>query len=218
MLAIRKVFQSIVEGDEVGTVASCLDCIQKGHSAMEILEKGMIPAMNQCGVLLTKRKCFIPQVLMSTRAMQAGVDVLRPYIEICEQEKRLDSDEFVVIGTVSGDVHTIGKTLVAIMLESVGFEVVDLGTNVALDEFIEGIEASGSRFVNLSAMLTTAMISMREIVKGIKAHDFGREIHIIVGGAPITTVFAKEIGAIYAENPIECMEKLMAIQGRSFKD
>ncbi|MEL7661431.1 cobalamin-dependent protein [Acetobacterium wieringae] len=209
MLPTKKIFQKIIEGDEVCTVELCRECLLNGYDPMEILEKSMIPAMDKCGVLLTNRKSFIPQVLMSTRAMQAGIDVLKPYLS--QQEKKMVTSETVVIGTVKGDIHTIGKTLVSIMLESVGFTVIDLGTNISEKEFIDAVEKYEARFVMMSAMLTTAMMSMRKIVKEINHQAFAWDVTIIVGGAPITQAFAKEIGAVYADNAIDCMDKILKI-------
>ncbi len=210
MLPTKKIYQKIIDGDEVCTVELCRECLSMGYDPMEILEKSMIPAMDRCGVLLTNRKSFIPQVLMSTRAMQAGIDVLKPYLS--QMEKKMVTSETVIIGTVRGDIHTIGKTLVSIMLESVGFTVIDLGTNISEKEFIEAIIKHQARFVMMSAMLTTAMMSMRKIVKEIKDYQFDWKVTIIVGGAPITQAFAKEIGAVYADNAIDCMDKILKIQ------
>jgi len=206
MLPTKKIYQKIIEGDEVCTVELCRECLSNGCDPMEILEKSMIPAMDRCGVLLTTRKSFIPQVLMSTRAMQAGLDVLKPYLS---QQKKMISSETVIIGTVKGDIHTIGKTLVSIILESVGFNVIDLGTNISGKEFVESIKKHQARYVMMSAMLTTAMISMRGIVKEIKENNYDWNITVIVGGAPITKAFANEIGAEYADNAIDCMDKIL---------
>ncbi|KNZ43611.1 cobalamin B12-binding domain-containing protein [Acetobacterium bakii] len=209
MLPTKKIFQKIIEGDEVCTVELCRECLSNGYDAMEILEKSMIPAMDQCGVLLTNRKSFIPQVLMSTRAMQAGIEVLKPYLS--QQENKLMISETVIIGTVMGDVHTIGKNLVSIMLESVGTTVIDLGANISGKEFIDAITKYQARFVMMSAMLTSAMVSMRKIVKEIKDHEFGWDVVIIIGGVMVTLAFAKEIGVEYAENAIIGMEKILKI-------
>jgi len=209
MLPTKKIYQKIIEGDEVCTAELCRECLSNGYDPIDILEKSMIPAMDKCGVLLTTRKSFIPQVLMSTRAMQAGLDVLKPYLS---QHKKLVSSEKIIIGTVQGDIHTIGKTLVAIMLESVGFIVVDLGTNISGEEFVEAIRTHQARFVMMSAMLTTAMMSMRGIVREIKENNFDWNVTVIVGGAPITKAFADEIGAEYADNAIDCMDKILKKQ------
>ena len=206
MLPTKKIYQMIIEGDEVCTAELCRECLANGYEPMEILEKSMIPAMDKCGVLLTTRKSFIPQVLMSTRAMQAGLDVLRPYLS---QQKKLVSSEKIIIGTVKGDIHTIGKTLVSIMLESVGFTVIDLGTNISAEEFVKAIKEHQAHFVMMSARLTTAMMSMRGIVKEIKESSFDWDVTVIVGGAPITRAFADEIGVEYADNAIDCMDKIL---------
>lgn len=206
MLPTKKIYQKIIEGDEVCTVELCRECLADGCDPLLIIEKSMIPAMDKCGEMLTTRKSFIPQILMSTRAMQAGIEVLRPYLN--KQEKILSS-ETIIIGTVKGDIHTIGKNLVSIMLESVGFTVVDLGCNISGKEFVEAITKHQARFVMMSAMLTTAMISMRKITKEIEEKKFDWNVTVIVGGSPITKVYAQEIGAVYADNPIDCMEKII---------
>ncbi|MEG1433127.1 MULTISPECIES: cobalamin-dependent protein [Eubacterium] len=211
MLPMKKVFRKIIDGDEVCTVEICREFLDAGVPPMEILEKAMIPAMDHCGVLLRSKKSFIPQVLMSTRAMQAGIDVLRPYLS--QSQEKMITAETIIIGTVQGDIHSIGKSLVSIMLESVGFTVVDLGTNISGREFIEAIIENKAQYVSLSAMLTTAMISMREIVQEINAYPFDWPVKILVGGAPITKAFAAEIGADFADNAADCVEKVL-----TFKD
>ena len=187
MNQFNAIFQSIIDGEEEKTVTHCRELLAKGCRPVDILEKGMIPAMDRLGVMLSREERFIPQILLSARAMQKAVAIIRPLLL-----------EKVVVGTVQGDIHTIGKSLVGIMLQSAGFDVTDLGSNVSAERFIAQLRADGARIVAMSAMLTTSMASMKETVKRIRQVDFGYPVHIIVGGGPITPSFARELGVEFS--------------------
>ncbi len=193
------IFQSIIDGDEEQTVSLCHKLLEKGCSPVDILEKGMIPAMDRLGVLLSREERFIPQILLSARAMQGAVAIIRPLL-LQRKEINTNVRGVAVVGTVQGDIHTIGKNLVGIMLQSAGFEVVDLGANVSPEDFIQAIRKSGAHLVALSAMLTTSMNTMRNTVHQLQQEEFGRPIRIIVGGGPITPSFAREIHAEFSDN------------------
>lgn len=196
MNRFNTIFQSIIDGDEEKTVAQCRELLAKGYRPVDILEKGMIPAMDRLGVMLSREERFIPQILLSARAMQKAVAIIRPLL--LELADGAEHREKVVVGTVQGDIHTIGKSLVGIMLQSAGFDVTDLGSNVSAERFIAQLRADGSRIVAMSAMLTTSMASMKETVKRIRQEDFGYHVHIIVGGGPITPSFARELGVEFS--------------------
>lgn len=196
MNRFNTIFQSIIDGDEEKTVAQCRELLARGCRPVDILEKGMIPAMDRLGVMLSREERFIPQILLSARAMQKAVAIIRPLL--LEQADGAEHREKVVVGTVQGDIHTIGKSLVGIMLQSAGFDVTDLGSNVSAERFIAQLRADGSRIVAMSAMLTTSMASMKETVKRIRQEDFGYHVHIIVGGGPITPSFARELGVEFS--------------------
>jgi len=202
------IFQSIVDGDEKRTVRLCRDMLDGGCRPIEILERGLIPAMDRLGVLLNKGERFIPQVLISARAMQSAVALIQPQLLGSGGEARRET---VVVGTVKGDIHTIGKNLVGIMLQSAGFHVVDLGSNVDTADFIQAVRMSRARVVAMSAMLTTSMTSMKNAVKQIQKEDFGYPLHIIVGGAPITPSFAREIHAEYSATMLDTMNLALEI-------
>ena len=171
-----------------GLVQAALD---EGSAPADILN-AMIDAMGVVGERFKNNEIFVPEMLIAAKAMKKGVEVLKPHLGggstgVCGK---------FIIGSVAGDLHDIGKNLVAMMIESAGFEVIDLGVDVSIDKFIETIRANPEcRVVGLSALLTTTMPSLRDTVAALNKEDFRDRIKIMVGGAPITQEFADEIGA-----------------------
>ncbi|GAB1475014.1 corrinoid protein [Bacteroidota bacterium] len=183
------------------------EALNSGISANDILTKAMIPAMGIVGDLFRDKKLFVPQVLMSAKAMNSSMVHLKPYFNSGEIKKR----GVFIIGTVSGDLHDIGKNLVSMMVEGSGWQVIDLGVDVKSDRFKEAINLYPGSVLGMSALLTTTMESMERSVKDIKS-AFPNQL-IIVGGAPLTNSFAMEIGAdLYAPNPQVAVEFLNKIQ------
>lgn len=183
------------------------EALDSGVSANDILTKAMIPAMGIVGDLFREKKLFVPQVLMSAKAMNSSMIHLKPFFNSGEIKKR----GTFIIGTVSGDLHDIGKNLVSMMVEGSGWQVVDLGVDVRSDRFIEAIIEYPGSVLGMSALLTTTMESMERSVKEIKK-AFPKQT-IIVGGAPLSNSFAMEIGAdLYAPNPQVAVEYLNKIQ------
>ncbi len=168
------------------------DAIKEGCDPLEILNKGMIDAMGVVGEKFRNNEIFVPEMLVAARAMKKGVEVLKPHLAG-------DSSATIgkyIIGTVAGDLHDIGKNLVAMMIESAGFEVIDLGVDVPAEKFVEAIKANPDcKIVGLSALLTTTMPAMKEAVAAIIDAGLKSQVKIMVGGAPITQEFADEIGA-----------------------
>lgn len=200
MYPYDSIFQSIMDGDDRKTVSLCEEAVANGYHPIDILEKGMIPAMDHLGNLLARGELFIPQILASARAMQEAVNFIQPKllgnsIPILQHT--------VVVGTVKGDIHTLGKNLVSIMLRATGFQVVDLGVNVGAEQFVNAVREHHARTVAMSALLTTSMQNMRKIVKQLREEDFGYPLQIIVGGGPITANFAREVNATFASNMME---------------
>ena len=166
--------------------------LDEGVAPLEILNVGMIEAMGVVGDKFQKEEIFVPEMLVAARAMKKGVDVLKPHLG----DASAAMIGKVIIGTVSGDLHDIGKNLVAMMIESSGFEVVDLGVDVPLDKFVEAVESDEKvNIVAASALLTTTMPAMKETVAALNASKARGRFQILVGGAPITADFCKEIGA-----------------------
>lgn len=170
-----------------GLVQEALD---EGNAPIDILNKGMIDAMAIVGDKFKRNEIFVPEMLIAAKAMKKGVEVLKPYLA-GDNASKVGK---MAMGTVAGDLHDIGKNLVAMMIESAGFEVIDLGVDVPAEKFVETLKANPDcKMVGLSALLTTTMDNMEATVKAIK--EAGLEVTIMVGGAPITQAFADKIGA-----------------------
>ena len=202
------IFQNVMDGNEQGVLAACQDLLDRGYRPIDILEKGMIPAMDQLGELLSRGERFVPQVLISAKAMQSAVSFLQPVL--MAQGQAPASKNVVVVGTVQGDIHTIGKNLVSIMLQSTGCRVIDLGANVSAERFIQAIRESGARVVAMSALLTSSMNRMRQIVRQIQKEDFGWPVRIILGGGPITPSFARELNVTFGGSMVDTTQKANA--------
>lgn len=171
--------------------AAVQEALDEGNEPVAILNT-MIDVMGIVGEKFKKKEVFVPEMMLAARAMKMGVEVLKPHLA---GDNTVSAGK-LVIGTVAGDMHDIGKNLVAMMMESSGFEVIDLGVDVPVDKFVAAVkENSNVKIVCLSALLTTAMKSMRDTVAALAAEDFRAEIKIMVGGAPVTQAFADEIGA-----------------------
>jgi 5-methyltetrahydrofolate--homocysteine methyltransferase len=210
MEILERTAERLIRGDRDGVVSGIREAMAAGHPPRSVLEEGLIAGMTVVGARFRHREIFLPEVLLAARAMTAGVDELRPLLV----RDGVPSRGTVVLGTVRGDLHDIGKNLVGIMLRGAGFEVVDLGTDVAPERFLEAARESGARVVGLSALLTTTMAGMREVVSKAREADLPVPLRILVGGAPVTEEFAHEIGAdAYgpdASSAVECVEALLA--------
>lgn len=168
------------------------ECLAEGVAPVDILNQGMIGAMDIVGEKFKNNEIFVPEMLVAARAMKKGVDVLKPALA---GDDNVSLGKYI-IGTVAGDLHDIGKNLVAMMIESAGFEVIDLGVDVPKEKFVEAIKANPDcKVVGLSALLTTTMPAMKETVEALIEAGCKSQVKIMVGGAPITQEFADEIGA-----------------------
>lgn len=177
---------AIIKGKRDDVKAIVNAALEAKEDINALLDKGMIPAMREIGERFSRNEAYVPELLIAARAMQAGLAIIEP--ELAKSGRK--SLGKIAIGTVKGDLHDIGKNLVAIMLKGAGYDVVDLGVNCDVAKFDEGV-AKGATVVACSSLLTTTMPYMREIIE----HFRGRDIKVIVGGAPITQAFADEIGA-----------------------
>lgn len=175
--------------DEVA--AATQKALDEGISAGEILNQGLIAGMDVVGRDFKSGELFIPEVILCARAMHAGLEVLRPLLI----ETGYDSPGKVIIGTVAGDMHDIGKNLVSMMLEGAGFEIIDLGTDVQPEQFVEIVRAEGADLVGMSALLTTTMLSMKSTIDALSEAGLRDSVRVLVGGAPVTANFAEQIGA-----------------------
>ena len=157
----------------------------------KILEEGLIHGMSIIGKKFKKNEIYVPEVLIAARAMHAGMDVLKPKLI----ESGVKNIGKVVMGTVKGDLHDIGKNLVEMMLEGAGFEVIDLGTDISTDKFVEAVKEHKPNIIGMSALLTTTMVNIPEVIKALEAASLRDKVKIMVGGAPITQNYADQIGA-----------------------
>jgi len=191
MLNKEKFYMALSQGKMNEVKELTQEALDNGETAEMILKDGLIHAMDQVGSKFKSGEIYIPEVLIAARAMHAGMDILKPILS-----KSIGSMVGkVVIGTVKGDLHDIGKNLVVMMLEGGGFDVVDLGIDVPVDKFVEAIRTHQPQVVGLSALLTTTMIEMKNILQAIEWAGLKEKVKTIVGGAPVTSKFAKDIGA-----------------------
>jgi 5-methyltetrahydrofolate--homocysteine methyltransferase len=177
--------------------------LSSGLTAKEILDKGLMPGMDVIGVEFKKGKKFVPEVLLSARTMQASLGILKPLL--AQTGEKMAGK--VIIGTVKGDLHDIGKSLVGMLLEGSGFEVVDLGKDVPPENFVDAVKKEKPNIVAMSALLTTTMRSMGHTMTALKEAGLRETVKIMIGGAPVTVDFAKQIGADgYASNAPAAVE------------
>ena len=188
---IQIIYDSILVGDRDTATSGVEQALAAGLEPEVILQQGMIAAMKEVGRRFEDGDYFVPEMLISARAMQSGLALLKPHLV----DSEIESAGAVAVGTVKGDLHDIGKNLVAMMLEGAGFTIYDLGTDVAPDAFVAAIEEDGVDVVALSALLTTTMASMEATIKAIDAAGLRDQVKVIVGGAPVTQEFAMQIGA-----------------------
>lgn len=167
------------------------DGISKGINANDLLEKGLMDGMNKVGVKFKNNEVYVPEVLVAARAMNKGLEILTPHLTNAGNRSKGKA----VLGTVKGDLHDIGKNLVKIMFQGRGIDVIDLGTDVSPENFVEVAEKEGARIIACSALLTTTMTVMKDVADLVKAKGLDGKIKVMVGGAPITDAFRKTIGA-----------------------
>jgi 5-methyltetrahydrofolate--homocysteine methyltransferase len=202
--------QAIIDGDEAVAIAMTSALLAGGASAREILDAALLPGMEVVGVRMRDGECFIPEVLLSARVMQACLDLLRPHMAAGETAGL----GTVVIGTVEGDLHDIGKNLVAMLLSGAGFTVVNLGTGVRAQDFVAAVEEHAASVVGMSALLTTTLPRMAETLAALTAAGLREQVKVMVGGAPVTAAFAAEIGADgYGANAGMAVERAKELVG-----
>ncbi len=195
--SLAKIATSVIDGQMKEITGLTHQALAEGLTAKQILDQGLMPGMDVVGGEFKKGKKFVPEVLLSARTMQASLDLLKPLL--AQTGAKMAGK--VVVGTVKGDLHDIGKNLVAMMLGGAGFEVVDLGKDVAPEKFVEAVKREQPQIVAMSALLTTTMRSMGHTITLLKEAGVRDGLYIMVGGAPVTTDFATQIGAdAYASN------------------
>jgi len=188
---IKNVYDAVLAGEADAVKENIQISLDAGLDPNLILNEGMIGAMREVGQRFEAGDFFVPEMLISARAMQGGMALLKPHL----QKGGVQSSGKVVIGTVKGDLHDIGKNLVALMLEGAGFEIKDLGTDVAAEDFIAAIKSEKPDILALSALLTTTMPSMKQTIEAVQEAGLRDQVKVIIGGAPVTEDYSRQIGA-----------------------
>lgn len=202
----------VVEMEDEKVIPAAKEYIQSGYPAIEGIMYGLVEGMNKAAVLYEQEEYFIPELLICSDAMYNGLDILRPHLEKNDYTPPLK----IVIGVVEGDTHDIGKNLVKIMLEAAGYELIDLGRDVPALKFIEAIKQNGAQAVALSTLMSTSTGHMQKVMELLVQEGLRQKVRVIVGGAPISPAFAKNIGADgYAENAVEAVKLVNNLMGQA---
>jgi 5-methyltetrahydrofolate--homocysteine methyltransferase len=197
MSDFTKLTEAIITGDAKAAVAITQEALAQKTDPQELVTKYMIPAMDEMGKQFETGDCFVPELLISARAMKASLAIIRPLLAA----RGAEPIGRVVIGTAKGDLHDIGKNLVASMLEGAGFEVIDLGVDVTPEKFVAEIQAKKAGLVAISALLTTTMPFMKNTIEELKKAGVREQVKVLIGGAPVTQRYADDIGADgYSDN------------------
>ncbi len=188
---LQQIASNLYEGEDEAVAALVQQALDQGMAPNEVLQGGLIAGMDEVGKDFKAGDLFVPEVLIAARAMHAGMGILRPLLA----ESDVPSVGRYLIGTVKGDLHDIGKNLVRMMLEGAGFEAIDLGTDVEPQAFVDAVRQHQPRLIGMSALLTTTMVQMKATIEALEEAGLRDSVKIMVGGAPVTDAFAKQIGA-----------------------
>jgi len=196
---LKQLYEAVVSGDANASRTITQQALAERTDPLTLVNQFMVPAMDEVGRRFEANEYFVPELLISARAMKAALDLIRPLLTARGDEPA----GRVAIGTVKGDLHDIGKNLVASLLEGGGFEVIDLGVNVSPEKFIETVKEKNANIVAMSALLTTTMPAMKTTIEALKEAGVREKVKVLIGGAPITQKYAEEIGADgYSENAV----------------
>ncbi|MCL4296995.1 MAG: corrinoid protein [Anaerolineae bacterium] len=190
-MSLEAVYAAILSGNAKNAATAVQAALEAGLPADQILNEACIPAMDEVGRLFEMGEKFVPEMLIAARAMQTGVNLLKPHL----QEGNVKSLGKVVVGTVAGDLHDIGKNLVAMMLEGAGFEVIDLGTDVSPEQFVAVVQEQKPDLIGMSALLTTTMAAISTTLSALTEAGVRNQVKVIIGGAPVTEAYAASVGA-----------------------
>lgn len=209
---LTKLHDAILNGDAKTSVAVTKEALAENVDPLDLVTKYMVPAMDEVGRRFECEEYFVPELLLAARAMKGSLALIRPLL-VARGDKPIAT---VVIGTVKGDLHDIGKNLVSMMLEGAGFEILDLGTDVAPEKIVAVVKESSPDIVALSALLTTTMPNMKVTIDALKTADLRDRVKVIVGGAPVTEAYAQQIGADgFSPNAARAVNVAMGLIGKS---
>ncbi len=210
MSVIDELREGVIQGQANVAVEKVKAALDEGFAADVILNDGLISAMSKVGQMYEEGIVFVPEMLIAARAMDKALQILRPYL-VEQGVKPLGK---VAIGTVKGDLHDIGKKLVAMMLEGSGFEIIDLGIDAAPEKFVDAVQNRGADVIALSALLTTTMPNMKNVVEALKQSGVRDRVRVIIGGAPVNQAYADQIGADgYAPDASSAVRKVRELMG-----
>jgi len=211
MLDAQEFYKALREVDTAPIEERVKKAVSQGLSAQTILNEGMIGGMSIIGQEFKCRDLWVPDVLLAARNMHRGIEILKPFLAQGTQGAKGK----IVLGTVKGDIHDIGKNLVSIMMSGSGFEVIDLGIDVPMEKFLAAAEEHKPQIIGLSALLTTTMMEMSKIIEAVKASSLSPKPRVMIGGAPVTEAFAKEIGADgYGADAVSDVEGALKLVGK----
>ena len=191
MSVLEQIGENLMKGKAKDVATLVEQALSEGIDPEKILNEGLLPGMNTIGVRFKNNEVYVPEVLIAARAMKAGSEILRPRLA----EAGVEPKGTVVIGTVKGDLHDIGKNLLGMMIEGSGLKVIDIGIDAEADKFVEAAKENKAQVIGVSALLTTTMTNMKAVVDALKASDVADNTKVMIGGAPVTQAFCDEIGA-----------------------
>jgi 5-methyltetrahydrofolate--homocysteine methyltransferase len=200
----EEIKQSVITGDEAQAAKLTQQLLDKGTDPQKVLKEGLVPGMDVVGARFKAYDMWLPEVIMSAKAMKAATALLKPYLEKSGGAMKLGK---IVIATVEGDVHDIGKNLVSMMLEGAGFKTIDLGVDLSVEKLLDKVKEIKPQVLGLSALLTTSMPEMKRVIEELEVQGIRRSLKVMVGGAPVDRTFAEKIGADgYGANAAEAVE------------
>jgi 5-methyltetrahydrofolate--homocysteine methyltransferase len=208
---LKQIADNLIKGKAPEVKELVQKALDEGIDVEKVLNEGLVAGMNVVGVKFKANEFYVPEVLIAARAMRSGMEILRPILA----EENIKGVGTVVLGTVKGDLHDIGKNLVGMMLEGAGFEVIDIGVDVSAEKFVQTAKEKNASLIGLSALLTTTMVSMKDVVKAAQETGSG-SLKVMIGGAPLTQSYADEIGANgYAPDAASAADKAKELLGIS---
>jgi len=210
MVDLKEIAENLIQGKADKVKELVQRSVDEGQDVSKILNEGLLAGMSVVGDKFKKNEFYVPEVLIAARAMKAGMEIIRPLLT----KKGVKGAGKIILGTVRGDLHDIGKNLVGMMLEGAGFEITDLGVDVSPEKFVEAAREKGADIIGLSALLTTTMPGMKDVIEAIKSSDLKGKVKVMIGGAPVTQDYADEIGADgYAPDAASAVDKAKQLIG-----
>ena len=210
MVDLKEIAENLIQGKADKVKELTQRSVDEGQDVSKILNEGLLAGMSVVGDKFKKNEFYVPEVLIAARAMKAGMQIIRPLLA----EKGVKGAGKIILGTVRGDLHDIGKNLVGMMLEGAGFEITDLGVDVPPEKFVEAAKEKDVDIIGLSALLTTTMPGMKDVIEAIKSSDLKDKVKVMIGGAPVTQDYADEIGADgYAPDAASAVDKAKQLIG-----